>query len=102
MVNIVRIVIPLLFLLTVGTSWPAHGEVISIMTFNVENLFDNMDDAGKKDETYLPKEMKTNQLHIEKCHQVKVRRWREECLFWDWSDDVVQQKLKVVAQPLDR
>ena len=97
MVNIVKIVIPLLFLLTLGASWPAHGEAVSIMTFNVENLFDNTDDPGKRDETYLPKETKTNQLHIEKCHQVKVRRWREECLFWDWSDDVVRQKLKVVG-----
>lgn len=97
MVNIVKIVIPLLFLLTLGASWPAHGEAISVMTFNVENLFDNTDDAGKKDETYLPKEMKNSQFHTRKCRQVKVRRWREECLFWDWSDDVVQQKLKVVG-----
>ena len=78
MVNIVKIVIPLLFLLTLGASWPAHGEAVSIMTFNVENLFDNTDDPGKRDETYLPKETKTNQLHIEKCHQVKVRRWRRK------------------------
>ena len=26
---------------------------VTIMTFNVENLFDNEDDPGKNDETYL-------------------------------------------------
>ena len=89
--------VPLLFLLTVGSAWPVYGEAISIMTFNVENLFDNTHDAGKKDETYLPKEMKTGRSHIEKCRQVRVRRWREECLFWDWSDAVVQRKLQVTG-----
>ena len=26
----------------------------TVMTFNVENLFDNLDDSQKEDETYLP------------------------------------------------
>lgn len=35
---------------------------VSTMTFNVENLFDNDDDAGKDDRSFLPIEAKsTNQ-----------------------------------------
>ena len=41
-------------LLVLWSALPAQGETISIMTFNVENLFDNTHDAGKRDETYLP------------------------------------------------
>ena len=28
---------------------------VSVMTFNVENLFDNVDDPGKDDKAYLPR-----------------------------------------------
>ena len=84
-------------------SWvalPAQGETISIMTFNVENLFDNNHDAGKNDETYLPVARKTSKNHIEKCKQIKVRRWRDQCLYWDWNDAVVERKLNVIADSI--
>ncbi len=84
----------LLFLLTV---LPAHAEQISIMAFNVENLFDNTHDAGKNDETYLPKDQKTSEQHIGKCKKIEVKRWRDQCLYWDWSDAVVEQKLRVIG-----
>ena len=93
-VNIVKIVIPLLFLLTLGASWTAHGEAVSIMTFNVENLFDNTDDPGR-DETYLPKETKLTNFISEMPPSEGASLARD--LFWDWSDDVVRQKLKVVG-----
>ena len=34
----------------------------SVMAFNVENMFDNLDDPNKEDETYLPVSMKTSQI----------------------------------------
>ena len=90
-----------LFLLLL--SWvalPAQGETISIMTFNVENLFDNSHDAGKNDETYLPAARKKSKIHIEKCNRIQVRRWRDQCLFWDWNDAVVERKLDVIADSI--
>ena len=33
---------------------PPSGETVTLMTFNVENLFDSEDDPGKDDRTYLP------------------------------------------------
>ena len=40
----------------------------TVMTFNVENLFDNLDDPQKEDETYLPSSMKASKLHIDQCN----------------------------------
>lgn len=90
-----------LFLLLL--SWvalPAQAETVSIMTFNVENLFDHSHDAGKNDETYLPAARKKSKIHIEKCNRIQVRRWRDQCLFWDWNDAVVERKLDVIADSI--
>ena len=73
---------------------------VSIMTFNVENLFDTTHDAGKNDETYLPASQKTGSAHVEKCTKISVRRWREQCLYWDWSEAVVDRKLDAVAKAI--
>ena len=45
--NFLKILTALLFSLSL------YGETISVMTFNVENLFDNRNAAYKTDETYL-------------------------------------------------
>ena len=79
-----------------GTSVSADS--LSIMTFRVENLFDARHDVEKDDRTYLPRELKTNANHIESCQRIRVQRWRDQCLYWDWSDTIVDQKLKVVAE----
>ena len=86
-----------LFLLLVLGAVPAGAEPVSIMAFNVENLFDSTHDAGKNDETYLPRSEKTSQRHIDKCNKIEVKRWRDQCLYWDWSDEVVETKLTVIG-----
>ncbi|HUF19341.1 MAG TPA: endonuclease/exonuclease/phosphatase family protein [Burkholderiales bacterium] len=70
---------------------------VTIMTFNVENLFDTEDDPGKDDRTYLPLEMKQTAEHRAACAQVEVPRWRDQCLNWDWSEGILERKLQVVA-----
>ena len=70
---------------------------VSIMTFNVENLFDTVDDPGKNDETFLPLTLKRNDAHRAKCATIEVDRWRDQCLNWDWNDALLERKLEVVA-----
>ena len=70
---------------------------VSIMTFNVENLFDNVDDPGKADETYLALEDKLSEAHVDGCNTIRVERWRDQCLNWDWSDAVIGRKLDVLG-----
>lgn len=80
----------------------ASGEqtAVTIMTFNVENLFDARDDAGKDDRTYLPLAMKQTREHRQACAEVPVERWRRQCLDWDWSEEIVERKLSAVAEAI--
>ena len=70
------------------------------MTFNVENLFDTEHDAGKDDYTFLPLARK-NQPDVQKsCGEIKVRKWRNECLYKDWSEPLVHEKLSRLARTI--
>ncbi|MEQ9562996.1 MAG: endonuclease/exonuclease/phosphatase family protein [Woeseiaceae bacterium] len=73
---------------------------VSIMTFNVENLFDNVDDPGKDDRTYLALSDKQTEEHRAACATIEVRHWREQCEDWDWNDDVIDKKLRAVAKTI--
>jgi len=75
----------------------AETQSVTIMTFNVENLFDNVDDPGKDDKAYLAIGDKQTDEHEAACAEVDVPFWREQCLNWDWSDAIVARKLSVVA-----
>jgi endonuclease/exonuclease/phosphatase family metal-dependent hydrolase len=75
----------------------ASADSLTIMAFNVENLFDNVDDPGKEDRTYLARADKQSAEHRAACNEIEVDRWREQCLDWDWSDDIIEKKLAVVA-----
>jgi len=79
---------------------PAEIPAVSIMTFNVQNLFDNIDDAGKDDKAYLPFEAKLDATHIAECNEIPVESWRNECLELDWSDAAVDFKLQVLAETI--
>ena len=79
---------------------PGAAVAVTIMTFNVENLFDNHDDIGKVDETYLPIGAKQNRDHMDACNEIPVKRWRDDCLKLDWSDATLDHKLKVVADSI--
>ena len=76
------------------------GPSVSIMAFNVENLFDNVDDPGKNDATFLALDDKQTDGHRALCEQIEVRRWRDQCLYWDWSDAMIERKLEAVARTI--
>ena len=65
----------------------------SAMTLNAQNLFDTTDDKNKDDKAYLPIELKQSKKHIKSCSDIRVKSWREECLFLDWNDEVKNAKL---------
>jgi len=76
---------------------PRDRDGVTIMSFNMQNLFDNIDDPGKDDKAYLPLAAKQNAKHIEACNEIEVDSWRDECLHLDWSDDALDHKLGVLA-----
>ena len=73
---------------------------VTVMTMNMQNLFDNVDDPGKDDKAYLSIEAKQNEAHIAACNEIKVDGWRDECLHLDWSDAAIDHKLNVIAETI--
>ena len=82
------------------TESPVSLSPVSIMAFNVENLFDTTDDAGKDDKTFLPLAMKQDVAHIAQCNAIEVDRWRRQCLEWDWNEAALAIKLERVANAI--
>ena len=76
---------------------PVAVPPVTIMTFNVENLFDNSDDAGKNDFTFLALEDKQTDTHKALCAPIEREFWRQQCLEWDWSDEIIDRKLAAIA-----
>jgi endonuclease/exonuclease/phosphatase family metal-dependent hydrolase len=73
---------------------------VTVMTFNVENLFDNIDDPKKDDKAYLPLAAKQSIAHKNACNEIEVNRWRDECLNLDWNDDILDFKMTVLADTI--
>lgn len=77
-------------------------EAVSIMSFNVQNLFDNLDDPARDDKAYLPIAAKQNEAHVAACNEIEVESWRDECLNLDWSDAAIEHKLGVLAETIQQ
>lgn len=80
---------------------PIDPKKIKIMAYNVENLFDWSDDAGKNDETYLPLSQKRTKAHVALCNKnTDIPVYIKQCLTLDWSEAVVKEKIHRVANTI--
>jgi endonuclease/exonuclease/phosphatase family metal-dependent hydrolase len=98
-----RLLTAVLIVVVTGCAAPARDpdvSAVTIMTFNVENLFDSVDDPGRNDATYLPIGAKQNAAHIAACNRIEVERWRNDCLYLDWSEAAIDYKLRVLADAI--
>lgn len=81
---------------------PTAGS-ITVMTFNVQNLFDTDDDPDKNDETFLPLDKKNQQVKST-CYATNSENkfYLNQCLTENWSEKILKMKMKrlkdVVAQ----
>lgn len=77
------------------------GPRVSVMTLNVENLFDTKHDEGKSDYTFLPLYMKKpgSPFHAE-CQKEEQDFRRKECVENDYNDDVVKEKIKRISNTI--
>ena len=76
------------------------AEEFSVMTLNAQNLFDIKDDPKKDDKAYLPIELKQSERHINSCQNIRVKSWKNECLYLDWDEDTKNAKLKNLANEI--
>lgn len=71
----------------------------TLMSYNVENLFDTAKDTGKEDWAYLPRAFKNQSPEVQKaCSQVSNPRWRRECFNMDWSSVTLRTKVGNVGR----
>ena len=90
-----------LYFLALFFSFPAQSNSsFSVMTLNVNNLFDELDDPKKDDKAYLPIELKQTNKHINSCNRVPVNSWKNECLYLDWDTETKDAKLKNLARDI--
>lgn len=103
----------LLLITTLGacTSAPKKSDVqrvvppgprVSIMSYNVENLFDTQHDEGKDDYTFMPLSAKADPQVRANCERISNNYYRQECLETDWSEAVLQKKLDRVASVIQQ
>ncbi|MDX9730568.1 MAG: endonuclease/exonuclease/phosphatase family protein [Bdellovibrionales bacterium] len=74
-----------------------QGPRVSIMTYNVENLFDTEHDEGTEDFTYLPLARKSERKIREGCNKNSSTYRRQECLEKDWNEKVLEKKMRRLA-----
>jgi endonuclease/exonuclease/phosphatase family metal-dependent hydrolase len=74
-----------------------QSDRVSIMQFNVENLFDTTHDIGKVDYTFLPFTVKQFKEHKQECDKLTNKKWKNQCLFLDWSKENLHQKMTALA-----
>ena len=76
------------YFLALFFSFPTQSDSsFSVMTFNANNLFDELDDPKKDDKAYLPIELKQTKKHINSCNRIRVNSWKNECLYLDWDSE---------------
>jgi len=90
--------IAFIFFLSLFFALPISTTEISLMTYNVENLFDTKDDMGKDDKAFLPASFKKNAYHKGHCRGIEVKKWRDECLYLDWSEVAKAKKISNIAK----
>lgn len=74
-----------------------EGEV-SVMSYNVENLFDNVHDKDREDFAYLPYSEKSKPEVVAFCKTQQSNTHRKECEEQDWSDEIVKIKLNALGK----
>jgi endonuclease/exonuclease/phosphatase family metal-dependent hydrolase len=71
---------------------------VSVMTYNLENLFDTTHDEGKNDWDYLPLDVKKADAFIlSYCQSHKVPERRKTCLEMDWNSSTLRKKILNLA-----
>lgn len=73
------------------------GDQFSIMSYNVENLFDDQDDSDRADETYMPIERKQSASHRDKCKRLANFKYKKDCYRLDWNENTIAYKMKNLA-----
>ncbi len=70
----------------------------SVMTYNLENLFDTKHDLGKKDWTYLPLRFKQSSKEVQAYCRELSQWYQKSCFELDWNQNVLDKKISNLAR----
>ena len=88
-----------LALLLVFLPLMASSKTFSLMSYNVQNLFDIKHDKGKEDWTYLPKAFKDKSKEVQEyCESLNNPFYRKNCLEYNWDEKAMKGKVKNLAR----
>ena len=74
-------------------------KVFTVMSYNLENLFDTRHDAGKEDYTYLPLKFKQSSQEVQNyCASLSNDYFRQSCFETDWNEIVLKNKIENLGQ----
>lgn len=85
----------LVFLILLVSTQFLFAETFSMMSYNVENLFDTVHDENKDDWEFLPKDTPGKK---EACEKIENKRERKDCLKADWTDKKLEMKLTQISE----
>jgi endonuclease/exonuclease/phosphatase family metal-dependent hydrolase len=83
---------------TSGTGHETLPAPVTVMSWNVENLFDTVHDEGKNDWTYLPLAVKDDKIR-QACKETSIKeKYYQQCISKDWNENILQEKLQRLAK----
>ena len=72
----------------------AATKQVTLMTYNVENLFDLKHDQKKNDYAYMPYiEKRNNKRHTAVCEKMTSWYYKNECMFFNWNEPILEEKM---------
>jgi len=74
-------------------------KTITLMAYNIENLFDTTHDEGKDDYTYLPLSVKkASKEAMDFCRAQSVPMYREQCFTLNWDENILNKKIQNISK----
>ncbi len=74
------------------------AKTLTVMSYNVENLFDAEHDEGKDDYTFLPKSFPGK---MQRCAAMDNWYYRKQCEQTDWKPELVEIKISQIKKVIE-
>ena len=99
MQRIVCLLFALILTISATDSFSSYRPSFSVMTYNLENLFDSLHDVGTNDYTFLPLHRKNSDMEIRRyCASLNIPYYRKQCFELDWNTNVVLNKIQNISR----
>lgn len=85
-------------IVTIFLSLSTYGKTLSVMSYNVQNLFDTKHDKGKNDYEFLPNK---NKFKKKGCESLKKSWYKNSCKRTNWTEKKLALKIKQIKKVVE-